>query len=422
MKPRLIHTLFIFSLAFLFSCGKKDVNVSLYRVVKSDFVDEFSVGGFAVPIETKEVVCPYFSGHQIIYLAEDGKRVEVGDTVCVLEDNDLISSYERAIRNKKSLEGTLQKRRVELASEYQLLVSQVASNKVDAEMHQFDSISLTFASPKQKKIQELELEKNSIQRKLLENKLKNLSVIHRAEIEQIKIEIQNSENEVKRVKEKLDAMVLKAPISGTLLLARLWSGEKVNVGFYPYSSMIVAQITQTSKMKVKMQLTESDYKRVNMADSTAFTFDVMPTVKAVGKITKKSPMGRNIYFNGKKSAIKMFDMEASIEKTDSMPQSDFTTNCKIVLDYIPDTIVVPNIAVFHQDTIDVVFVKTKRGFEKREVQLGKTSSKESIVEKGLEQDEVIALAEPNKNKIKSTLLLEKNTKKNEHNDTIVSKK
>ncbi len=440
MKPRLTHIISLLSLIFLVACGrKKEAEISLYHVKKSDFVDAFSVSGFAEPIEVKKITAPRYGENQIVYLVKDATKVQKGDTICIFENNSLTSRYQKSIESQKAMEADLKKRKVQLASEYQLLVSQIESNKVDEKMYQFDSLALTFASPKQKKIQELEQQKNNIQRKLLQDKLKSLAIIQRTEIGQMQIRAQHSQNEVKRMKEKVNELVLKSPCAGTVLIGKWWNGEKLKVGAYPYTSMMVAQIPLTSKMKIKMQLSESDYKRVNMGDSVFFTFDAMPTVKGSGKIVQKSPMGESLYFNNKESAIKVFNVEASLEKSDSLPKPDFTTNCKIILDYARDTIVVPNIAVFHKDSIDVVFVKKKRGFEKREVKKGKSSSKETIIEKGLYKDEIIALAEPNKENILSTLLLHKksekkktenrqndkqkiNRKNDEQKDSIVSKK
>ncbi len=422
MKPYLIHILIVVSM-FVSSCGNKEnTNISLYRIEKSDFVDEFVVGGFTIPIETKNIVAPYFSNNQIVYLAKDGKNVEAGDTVCILKNDYLISEYSSAIKNKKVVRLNIRKRKVELANKYHLLLSEIENNKADAEMHKFDSLSLLFVSPKQRRIQELELQKDSIERKLLQKKLESFSIIRHTELEQMKIETQYANNQIEKVKSQLNDMVLKAPTGGTLLIARKWNGDKVNVGTYPYSSMLIAQITKTSMMKVKMQLVESDYRRVEIGDSTFFTFDAMPMVRAYGRITDKTPVGRNIYLNRKKTSIKLFDVEATIEKTDSMPQPDFTTNCRIILDYVRDTIVVPNITIFHEDSIDVVFVKTKEGFEKREIKVGKSSSRESIIEKGLGVDEVIALTKPHENRIKSTLLFQKHIIKEDKNDTIISKK
>ncbi len=147
MMPRLTHIIALLSLIFFVSCGKKEAEISLYPITKTDFIDGFSVGGFAVPIEVKKITAPRYGQNQIIYLVKDGKKVKQGDTVCILENNALITSYEKAIEQQKMQEADLKKRKVQLASEYQLLVSQIESNKVDEKMHQFDSLALTFASP-----------------------------------------------------------------------------------------------------------------------------------------------------------------------------------------------------------------------------------------------------------------------------------
>lgn len=128
----------------------------------------------------------------------------------------------------------------------------------------------------------------------------------------------------------------------------------------------------------------------------------MPGNQAQGKIIMKSPVGQQ-YKEGSK--VKFFDIEASIDSVDIMPEPGLTANCRIILKQVKDTITIPQIAIFEEDSMKMVYVKKKNGFEARQIKTGLTSSKEAIISEGLFAKEQIGLAKPNPSSIKSKVLL-----------------
>ena len=101
------------------------------------------------------------------------------------------------------------------------------------------------------------------------------------------------------------------------------------------------------------------------------------------------------------SKVKVFEIEASVDSFAEIPDPGFSAECRIILKRVKDTIVVPQIAVFDQDSTKVVYVKLKKGYEMREVKTGLSSTKEVIIEKGLKINEYITLTVPPKKEIKT---------------------
>ena len=89
----------------------------------------------------------------------------------------------------------------------------------------------------------------------------------------------------------------------------------------------------------------------------------------------------------------------------------FSAECRVILKQVPDTLLVPQIAVFEQDSMKVVFVQQKKGFELRQIKTGISSTKEIIVSEGLKANERIALTKPPLNLIKWHKLLPDSTQK-----------
>ncbi|MFT3751604.1 MAG: hypothetical protein QM800_01590 [Paludibacter sp.] len=128
----------------------------------------------------------------------------------------------------------------------------------------------------------------------------------------------------------------------------------------------------------------------------------MPDNKAWGKIQKKAPVGQPVKENSK---VKTFEIEASVDKSLLIPGPDLTTRCKIILKHISDTIVIPQICIFEEDSMNFVYVQKNKTFEKRQISIGTTSTKEAVVTAGLKRNEKIAIVKPETELINGKRLL-----------------
>jgi hypothetical protein len=230
-----------------------------------------------------------------------------------------------------------------------------------------------------------------------------LKIIQQSDIKKLELEIQRFRMRVATIKEQLDALTIKAPRSGIVIRAiNPLTGKKVIIGDPVWSNFPIATMPQFEKMKVKIMASESDFKSISVNDSVYYTFDAMPGNSGTGKILKKAPMGQP-YRRG--STVKFFEIEASIDSVLTMPEPGFTANCRIVFKQAENVIFVPQIALFDEDSIKIVFVQIKKGFEKRQVQTGISSPKESIITAGLEEGDVITLSKPKASLIKEMIAL-----------------
>jgi len=161
-------------------------------------------------------------------------------------------------------------------------------------------------------------------------------------------------------------------------------------------------IPDMTEMKVKILASEASYKRMNINDRVEYTFDAMPGNVASGKILSKAPIGQPISRNSK---VKFFEVEASMETSKVLPSPGLSVTCNIILQRVKDTIVVPQIAIFEEDSMKIVYVKQEKGFEKRQVKIGPSSPKMAVIAKGLSGKESLSLIKPSSATVKMTTLL-----------------
>ena len=393
---------FLLCVFLIFSC-KQDTNIATYTVQYSDFNNSLMIEGFVEPVLSTTLSSPRSCDGTIEFLIDDGVTVEEGEVVCIIEYQALQNEYDQITIALENAEVGLIKTQADLNMQYALLEAQVRTNDADTRIAQMDSLQIAFMSMTQRSIKELELERATIEKARYEKKIEALKVIQQSEIKKLELEIQRFRNRVETMKEQLDALTLKAPKSGLVILANNpLTGTKVKVGDPVWSNFPIATLPQFEQMKVMIMASETDFKSININDSVSYTFDAMPGNTGTGKILKKSPIGQP-YKRG--STVKFFEIEASIDSVPTMPEPGFKANCKVVLKQVENVISIPQIAIFDEDSIKIVFVKRKKRYEKRQILTDVSSTKETVISAGLKENEVIALSKPKLSLVKELIAL-----------------
>ena len=403
-KFSVIAAVLIFLLILVSSCSfHADTDVAVYAVSQGSFENVLLVDGAVEPIQSTTVSSPRNCDGVVQFLIEEDVYVEKDQVVCIIEFQQLQNQYDQTLISLANAEAGLNKLRADLNMQYALLEAQVKTNEADTKISQMDSLQLAFYSPNQRKIKELELQKVSVEKARYEKKLNALKFIQQTEIRRWDLEIDGLRRWVQTLEERLAALTIKAPRSGMTIRSICWlTGKKFQVGDPVWSTMPLLIIPEYNEMKVIIMASETDYKNINVNDSVSYTFDAMPGNIGSGKIIKKAPVGQPYKQGGK---VKFFEIEASVDSVLTMPEPGYTANCRIILKQSKNVVSVPQIAIFEEDSMKVVFVQKKRGYERRQVLTGLSSPKESVITSGLTDGEIIALTKPKSSLVRETTAL-----------------
>ncbi len=414
------YFLYFLLLCLLLSCTKATEQSDLiYPVVRMDFSDELVLEGSVEATNSTLINCPDVYNSIVVYLVEDGSWVEAGDTLCILENQPLINQLETVKRLCELYQAEYNKGVADLELNYALLQAQVRNNETQMAISSLDSLQLQYYTESQRKIAEIRLEQARIESRKLKKKLNALETINRSELRRMELYIMQSKMLLQSTQESLDKLILLAPKAGMALRGnsdisegKLQEGEEV----YPQTPLVI--IPDSGLVRIKIQATETAYKRLNPGQKVTYTFDGMPGNYAYGSIAMKSPRG---YTLNRNSRVKFFDVMASVDSSMQTPPAGLSANCRVFLNYLPDTVAVPIISVFQEDSISVVYIKKGSGFVRQEVGVALQSSKEAVIACGLQGGEEIAMLQPPKSKIKAEVFLnaeERNRYKPTKNDSI----
>lgn len=357
-----------------------------------NFEDGLTVDGFIEPVKSLNLNCPSGIEGKITFIVENGSYVNQGEVLCIIEDNNISTMHDEANTMLMNAEANLNIVKSRHNMQSALLEAQVKSNDAETSIAQLDTIQLKYLSENQRRIKELELQKTEIEKNRFSKKISALQNIQRSELRRIEMEIQRASMRLKMAKEKIEELTIKAPQSGIVIRGNSYfSGQKVIEGDNVWEGMPLINMPDLNVMKVKISASEGNYKRINVNDLVEYSFDAMPENKAWGKISKKAPVGQPI---SDESKVKFFEIEATVDSFMVIPGPGLSAECRVMLKRVTNAIVIPQVAIFEEDSMKVVYVKTKNGFEERQIETGISSPKEAVITKGLKKNERIALSKP----------------------------
>ena len=388
----------------LFSCKepeKKEILID--HIAGKTFEDILTVDGTVEAVRSTTMSCPEQLEGKIVYLIEDGTHVEAGDLVCQLENREYQDIVDQLLIEIENAKANMTKTKAYLDMQYSQLDAQVKTNEVQTMISNLDSLQLIYASPVQRRIKELELQKAAIVKNKLMKKLKSLDIINKNQIRRMELQIQSKENRAKYVDEILSTMTINATQPGMAMRANSWlTGKTVQEGDAVERTMPLINIPDLTEMKVKILASEASYKRMNINDRVEYSFDAMPGNTAWGKILSKAPIGQPIKRN---SQVKFFEVVATVDSAKVLPKPGLSVTCNIIIQLVKDTIVVPQVAIFDEDSLKFVYVKQLKGYERRQVKIGQSSPKNAVISTGLNGKECLSMIKPSSSHIQKTTLL-----------------
>ncbi len=383
----------ILGFAFISCSSKNGEELTCYTVERGAFVDVLRVEGFTESLGSVTLTCPPDVDGSIEYLVESGTMVKKGDTLCIIEDLSIEERYDNLLIDLENSYADLESTKANAQLELAMLEAQVRTNEAETQIAGLDSVQLLYLSPTERRIKELQMEQSAIRRERLNKQVDKQKIIQQADIKKAESKISRIERRVESQRELLQSLILLAPRDGLAIRARRnpWTAQTWLVGDNVWNGRAVVTMPTIDSMKVLIYAQETEYKRIEVGDSVEYTFDAMPDNRAWGRITKLSPMGLK---RTEGSEVKTFEVEASVDSVLQPLDPGLSANCRIFLQHVPDTLVVPTVCIYKRDSVDVVYVRKGKKYEERVVRLSITTPRSSVIAEGVNEGEQITLIKP----------------------------
>lgn len=189
----------------------------------------------------------------------------------------------------------------------------------------------------------------------------------------------------------LDALELKAPNAGVLVLSANWSGEKAKLGGTLWAGQEFATLPDPAALEVELALPQLEAQGA-VAGAEVELYPAGRPQQAVR--TKLSWVAGAAAVRNRQSPVKFVLMKAPVP-SDAAKQHGWVPGqafrARIYVQRLAEGLSVPNVAVVSGDGKTWVDVRSGNGVEKREVKLGARGPARSEVLSGLQAGDAVVL-------------------------------
>jgi len=215
-------------------------------------------------------------------------------------------------------------------------------------------------------------------------------VVSRAKVSEAVANVAQSRAAVENAEEDLANATIKAPIRATVLTRDVEIGSPVssilNLGA---NGTLVFTLGDIERVFVRGKVDEADIGRVRIAQPASITTETFRDRVFQGGVTQISPIGVD------KDNVTTFEVKVSIDNPGKELKANMTANAEIILEEFPDSVLVPESAVFYDDrhnaAVDLLDSASRTGRRRVPVQVGVGNGTKMQVVRGITAGDKVVL-------------------------------
>ena len=206
-----------------------------------------------------------------------------------------------------------------------------------------------------------------------------------------KLQSEIAQSRLDKASENVRKTVIRAPHDGQVSDCTILEGQIVIGAQSINSGTLIMTVSDTSILRVDVNLNEFAATRVELGKEAMVTFDSIPSLRKPGKITFMTPFGTA---DLKVPDLRVFPTQVSFAAGDGV-RPGISANVTVTVDSVKGCVAVPVSAVFIDGADRLVYVRNADGeWDARKVNLGLSDAGWSQIKEGVAPGDVVSLVRP----------------------------
>jgi RND family efflux transporter MFP subunit len=155
----------------------------------------------------------------------------------------------------------------------------------------------------------------------------------------------------------------------------------------------IAELPDVSTLRISARVEENERGRLALHQKVTVHLDAIPDREFSGTIEQISTIA-SPDFSGGWPFLRNFDSRITLDQHDARLKPGMTAQLTVVVEKIPDVLVIPAQASFQRSGQTIAYVWDRSKFRERVIEIGRRSGDRILVTKGLRPHDQVALADP----------------------------
>lgn len=354
------------------------------------------ISGSTTATDFANITAPQLRGPEagpmvVLRLAEGGQMVRAGDVVLEFDPQSMKDHLDDTIDGLRDRQNDVAKRKVNNELRMENLRQSLRQAKAAVDKAALDYKTLDVRTDIDRELLRLALEEAEAAYKEMQAEVALTEQSLAADLRNAEISMKMEELHVQRHENDLTKLVIRAPMAGMVVLQTMFrpGGDQVTVavGDRMGPGQPVMKIINPEKMMVEGTVNQAEVTRLRIGQEAVIGLDAFPEASYRGKVYSIGAIGvgsrRENYY------IRNIPVKVIIEDADRRVIPDLSAFANVLVDREEDVLLVPAAAVGEQDGKQFVYVRTEKGFERREVKAGLSNGVQTAILEGLKEGDVV---------------------------------
>lgn len=398
-KPRMILIAVLASTALLGGVRYSNRSPSIPTIVvkRGDFIDSVQFRGEVKALKSVSIVSPAEAGDfEIVKIAADGTPVQRGDVIVEFDRTKTEQDVAQYKSTLKSAQAEIDQARAQARLTEEDDLTAVMKAHYDVETAKLDAskeeiVSKIEGAESKLKVVDAEQKVHELEVKLKSDRAASQSTV------QSKTQARHkAEYDLQRAQRALGNMTLRAPLAGMISLIPVWHPEgeaTFKPGDRAWPGAPIAELPDVSTLRISARVEENERGRLALHQKVTVHLDAIPDREFSGTVEQISTIA-SADFSGGWPFPRNFDSRIALDQPDVRLKPGMTAQLTVVVDKIPDALVIPVQASFQRSGQTIAYVWDRSKFQERVIEIGRRSGDRILVTKGLRHNDQVALADP----------------------------
>ncbi len=369
-------------------------------VKRGTFSEELTEQGTIRAVNSISISAPTisyrFGSLKIVDMIDDGQEVNIGDTLAVFDPSEIQREIISSQQELEIAKAEYEKTKATQESEIEDLEADLNITRISQEIAKINFEQAVYESEVTKKEISLKLESSNIAYTRAKEQIENKKKIQKEELFQNTLNIKQLTVALEDANSSIKSLFIISPAQGIAIKKDNWmTGQKWGISDQPYSGTNIIELPDLSQMMAEVKINEVDVSKVIPGQRVEIRPDAYSDSTYSGEITSVANLAQNKDYS---SRIKIFPVQIKIEGKSKKLLPGLTVSCKIIISETADVLYIPLEALFKDQATEFVYIKSGKGFKRRDIKIGAINTDFAIVTEGVTENDELALTDPFLNK------------------------
>lgn len=370
-------------------------------IQRGEFVDYLELRGEAKASKSVTITAPYEAGDlQILKITPTGTQVKKGEVVAEFDTTNPKQTLEQDRSELKSADAEIEQSRAQSRLKEEQDLTDVMKARYDVEAAKLDASKQEILSKIDGEEAQLKLADAEQKLKEAEAKLNADKASDAADLEGKRQKHDQASFKVRQTERALSVLELRAPSDGIVTVLNNWrasgffgNGAPFKQGDRAWPGAALAELPDMSTLQINARVDETERGRIQAGQPITIRIDAIPDREFTGHIAQISTTA-SIDFTAGWPFPRDFAVQIAIDHPDRRLRPGMQANLRVATGRVPNGIILPSQALFHDTGLTVAYVLNGRKFSQRTVEVARRSGDQLLIAKGLEPGERVALQDP----------------------------